>query len=151
MLRNLGLGLSSVLLAVALTAGCGGIQQKSPANDVKAFFMAANEAKFLDARQCLSPCALDLSTYAHLMNVKYPPTLSVDVLTGPPSRPYQPFAVLEGSDPLNSSVAGTSLIEGFKDKAREIGADAIIICQPTTSKIEAVAIKYRLEEVERKQ
>jgi hypothetical protein len=151
MLRNLGLGLGSVLLVVVLTAGCGGIQQKSPSDDVRAFFMAANEAKFLGARQCLSPHSLDLSAYAHLMNVRYPPTLSVDVLTGPPSRPYQPFAVLEGSNPLNSKVAGASLIEDFKNKAREIGADAIIICQPTASKIEAVAIKYRLEEVERKQ
>lgn len=152
MLRNIGLGLGSVLMVIVLTAGCGGIRRKSPPEDVKAFFMALNEAKFLSARQCLSPQvsshSLDLSAYAHLMEVRYPPTLSVDVLTAPPSRPYQPFAVLEGSNLPNSKVAAASLIEGFKNKAREIGADAIIICQPTAPKIEAVAIKYKLEEVE---
>lgn len=154
MIRNIGLGLGSVLVVV-LTAGCGVIQQKSPSEDVKAFFMAINEAKFLGAKQCLSPQlsphSLDLSAYDHLMDVRYPPTLSVDVLSGPPSRPYQAFAVLEGPNPFNSTLAAASLIEGFKNKAREIGADAIIICQSTAPKIEAVAIKYKLEEVEHKQ
>ena len=45
-------------------------------------------------------------------------------------------------------------MEGLKNKAREIGADAIIICQPgvnqglpglpPSTKLQAVAIKYKL-------
>jgi hypothetical protein len=139
------------VLAAALVAGCGVIQQKSPSEEVRAFFLAANEAKFQGVKQCLAPHSLDLSAYAHLMQVRYPPTSSVEVLSGPPSRPYQPFAVLEGSGSLASGAAGTNLMEGLKNKAKEIGADAIIICQPGAAKTEAVAIKYRLEETKNRQ
>jgi hypothetical protein len=95
---------------------------------------------------------VDLSTYSHLSRVKYPPTLNVDVLNQLPSRPYKFFAVLE----YESSAKSTSeaLMGGLKNKAREIGADAIIICQPgvtqglpgllPSTKLQAVAIKYKL-------
>jgi hypothetical protein len=52
----------------------------------------------------------------------------VDVLNQPPSKPYKSFAVLEYEP---SSTSGSeALMEGLKKKARELGADAIIICQP---------------------
>jgi uncharacterized membrane protein len=86
-----------------------------------------------------------------LAGVKYPPTYKVDVLNQPPSKPYKSFAVLEYEPSVTAS--GGSL-EGLKGKAREIGADAIIICQPgqspglpglsASSKMQAVAIKYKL-------
>jgi hypothetical protein len=84
------------------------------------------------------------------MEIKYPPTFQVDVLRKPPSRPYQSFAVLEFEPPPHSRPE--EAVEGLKGKAREIGADAIILCQagpdqklagiPTAGKMQAVAIKY---------
>jgi len=143
------------LAVIILMAGCAGIAQKAPPDEVKAFFVAANEANYLGV-QCLSPNQVDLSGYTHLMGVKYPPTQEVDVLSRPPSRPYQAFAVLEGSAPNTSETYEPSLLEGFKDKARAIGADALIFSRPAdrrglpglsnSSKIEAVAVKYRMEE-----
>ena len=142
------------LAALGLTSGCGALEQQSPSGEVKAFFVAANEANFLGV-QCLSPKQLDLSGYSHLVGVKYPPTLAVDVLQGPPPRPYQAFAVLETSAPAPGGTYDSHSLEGLKDKAKAIGADAIIFCGPqggevlpglsNSSKLAAVAIKYRLE------
>jgi hypothetical protein len=142
------------LAVIILAAGCAGIGQKAPPDEVKAFFVAANEANLLGV-QCLSPNQVDLSGYTHLMGVKYPPTQEVDILDRPPSRPYQAFAVLESSAPYPSGTYDPGLLAGFKDKARAIGADAIILCHPggreglpglgRSSKIEALAVRYRLE------
>jgi len=133
-----------------VSSGCAEIMLQSPPREVKAFFMAGNEANLLTLR-CLSPGAVDLSAYAPFMGVQYPPTLKVEVLSQPPTRPYQSFAVLEGESSSRST--SEELMAGFQHKAREIGADAIILCQPApdrglagrppTPKMRAVAIKYK--------
>jgi hypothetical protein len=86
------------------------------------------------------------------MEIKNPPTLQVDDLRQVPSRPYESFAVLECESAPQSRPE--EVVEGLKGKAREIGADAIILCQggpdqglpkmPPTAKMQAVAIKYIL-------
>jgi hypothetical protein len=135
--------------AVLVFPGCAEFSVKSPAPEVKTFFVAGHEADMLGAL-CLSPGSVDLSPYAHLAGVKYPPTFQVDILNQPPSRPYKAFAVLEcpGSGDFTSEAVTT----GLKTKAREIGADALIICQPgvttlpglpVSNKMQAVAIKYK--------
>jgi hypothetical protein len=129
--------------------GCVEANRVSPSQEVGAFFVAGKEAQYL-ALQCPTSGSVDLSAYAHLAGVKYPRTFHVDVLREPPSRPYQSFAVLE-YDP--APPAKPEEVEaGLTDKAREIGADAIILCQtgpdqklsgiPPTAKRQAVAIKY---------
>jgi hypothetical protein len=135
--------------AVMGVSGCGEINRGSPSQEVKAFFVAGKEAQYL-ALQCPTSGSADLSAYAHLMEVKYPATIQVDVLREPPSRPYLSFAVLE-FEPAPRSGA-EEMLEGLKGKAREIGADAIILCQagpdqklagiPAAGKMQAVAIKY---------
>jgi hypothetical protein len=135
--------------AVMGISGCAEINRRSPSQEVNEFFVAGKEAQYL-ALQCPTSGSADLSAYAHLMQVKYPPTLQVDVLRQPPSRPYQSFAVLEFEPaPLSRAEEG---VEGLKGKAREIGADAIILCpsspdeklpgKPPAAKMQAVAIKY---------
>ncbi len=135
--------------AVMGVSGCAEINPRSPSQEVKAFFVAGKEAQYL-ALQCPTSGSVDLSAYAHLMEVKYPPTFQVDVLREPPSRPYKSFAVLEFEPAPQSKPE--EVVEGLKDKAREIGADAIILCHsgpdqklpgiPPTAKMQAVAIKY---------
>ncbi len=134
--------------AVIAVSGCAGVNQKSPSQEVKAFFVAGSEAKYM-ALQCPSSGYADLSAYTHLMGIKYPRTFQVDVLRQPPSRPYQAFAVLE-CEPAPQGQS-QELMAGLKDKAMEIGADAIILCHgpelglpgiPPTPKMQAVAIKY---------
>ena len=132
-------------------SGCAEINRKSPSQEVKAFFGAGKEAHYL-ALQCPTSGSVDLSAYSHLMEIKYPPTLQVDVLRKAPSRPYKSFAVLE-CEPAPDA-RSEEVVEGLKGKAREIGADAIILCQggpdqglpglPPTAKMQAVAIKYVL-------
>jgi hypothetical protein len=149
----------SVLVSLAafiLTAGCVGIEPKSSHDDVRAFFVTANEANLLGV-QSFSSKQMDLSGYTHLMGTKYPPTQSVDVLSALPSRPYQAFAVLETSASSPAETYNTNLLEGLKNKAKSIGADAIVFCRPsegaglaglqTSSKMIAIAIKYRLEDL----
>jgi hypothetical protein len=120
--------------------------------------VAANEANYLGVMS-MSPNQVDLSGYTHLMGIQYPPTQKVDVLSSPPSRRYQAFAVLESSIPFAAETYDPALLEGLKNKARAIGADAIILCHPTdrlalmsglekSSKIVALAIKYRLDDLE---
>jgi hypothetical protein len=138
-------------LAVMGVSGCAAVNLKSPSQEVKAFFVAGNEASYL-ALKCPSSSYVDLSAYSHLMGIKYPPTLKVDVLSGPPPRPYKSFAVLEYEPSDNGKTE--EVMEGLKNKAREIGADAIILSHsglgqglpgmPPTSKIQAVAVKYQL-------
>lgn len=142
-----------LLLATAgmVFSGCAEYSLKSPAPEVKTFFVAGQEADVLGAI-CLSPGSADLSAYTHLTGVQYPPTLKVDVLKQPPALPYKSFAVLEcasGSDSTPDAV-----MAGLQSKARGIGADAIIICQPglnpglpglpPSAKMQAVAIKYKI-------
>jgi hypothetical protein len=140
--------LGSVVLGIS---GCAEVNLKSPSQEVKAFFVAGNEASYRGL-ECPSSGYVDLSAYSHLMGVKYPRTFQVDVLKQPPSRPYKSFAMLECE--LGPHSKSEEVVEGLKDKAREIGADAIILCgsgldhglpgmQPT-SKMQAVAIRYIL-------
>ncbi len=141
-----------VLITAALVVlGCAEMNLKSPSSEVKTFFVAGQEADFLGTL-CASSGHVDLSAYSHLAGVKYPPTLQVDILSQAPSRPYKPFAVLEYEPSSNS--ASEAQMEGLKSKAREIGADALIICRPgeqpalpglpPSTKMQAVAIKYKL-------
>ena len=132
-------------------SGCAAISLKSPSQEVKAFFVAGNQANYL-ALLCNSSANVDLSAYSHFMGVKYPPTPKVEVLRTPPSRPYKSFAVLECEPAPHAKPE--EVWEGLKDKAREIGADAIILCHSEpdqglpktapTAKTQAVAIKYIL-------
>jgi hypothetical protein len=144
--------------AVMGFSGCANVNQqgqsqevsvKSQSQEVKAFFVAGKEADYL-ALQSPTSGSADLSAYSHLMEIKYPPTLQVDVLRKPPSRPYKSFAVLECEPAPHSRPE--EVVEGLKDKARKIGADAIILRPsgpdqqhpgiPPTAKMQAVAIKY---------
>ena len=137
--------------AVMGVSGCAEIELRSPPQEVKSFFVAGKEAHFL-ALQCPTSGYVDLSAYSHLMEVKYPRTFQVDVLRQAPSRPYKSFAVLECESAPQASPE--AVVEDLKSKAREIGADAIILCQAgpgpalpgisPTAKMQAVAIKYIL-------
>jgi hypothetical protein len=141
-------------LTVTVLAGCAQYSVKSPSQDVRTFFVTATETNYLGTIN-LSPGCVDLSAYSHLAGVKYPPTSIVEVLNQPPTRPYKSFAVLEYDSPSHPNNA--AVIEGFKEKAKEIGADAIVICQPgsnpglaglaPSSKMQAVAIKYKMADM----
>jgi hypothetical protein len=140
-----------LIIAVLVALGCAEMNLKSPSPEVKTFFVAGQEADFLSA-SCASSGHVDLSAYSHLAGVKYPPTLKVDILNTAPSRPYKPFAVLEYEPSPNS--ASEDQMAGLMNRAREIGADALIICRPgeaqglpglpPSTKMQAVAIKYKL-------
>ena len=134
--------------AVMGISGCAEVNRTSPSQEVGDFFVAGKEAQYL-ALQDPRSGSVDLSAYAHLTGVKYPRTFQVDVLREPPARPYKSFAVLEYPASQSEPEAVTARLQ---DKAREIGADAIILCQtgpdqklpgiPPTAKRQAVAIKY---------
>jgi len=135
--------------AVMGLSGCAEINRRSSPREVKAFFVAGKEAHYL-ALQCPTSGYVDLSAYSHLMEIKYPRTTLVEVLRKAPSRPYKSFAVLE-YEPASHSRPEV-VVEGLKEKAREIGADAIILCQagldsglpelPPGAIMQAVAIRY---------
>jgi hypothetical protein len=137
--------------AVMGVSGCAETKRLSPSHEVGAFFMAGKETQY-QGLECPTSGSVDLSAYAHLTGIKYPRTYQVDVLREPPSRPYKSFAVLEYNSASPSAPEGVTA--GLQDKAREIGADAIILCQagpdqklpgiPTGGKMQAVAIKYIL-------
>jgi len=146
------LAICLVLSPAALVfSGCAGVNLQSAPPEVKTFFVAGREANLLGIL-CLSPTALDLSAYDQQMGIQYPPTSKVDVLHEPPAKPYKSFAMLE-CDPAFYA-AQENMLEGFKHKAREIGADAIILCQGEAGreppgkwpsrKMQAMAIKYKL-------
>ncbi len=144
----------SLCLFLALAAcGCAGASEEYPSDEAKAYFAAANEANYLGLL-CLSPEHVDLSAYASYMGVKYPPTTAVEVLTEPPRRPYQAFAVLQCPASQSSPKDSTDVTAKLTNKAKSIGADAIILCTPPSAgqaaKAQAVAIKYRLENPEEK-
>jgi hypothetical protein len=138
-----------LLLGVAVLGVSGCAETRSPAQEANAFFVAGKEAQYLGL-QCATPGYADMSAYDHLVKVRYPRTLRVDILRELPSKRYLAFATLEYDPaPAAGTVAG---MEGLKDKAREIGADAIILCPPgriqglagtpARGKMPAVAIKY---------
>jgi len=150
-----------LFLASAVTgfSGCANVNQSgqspevslnSQPEEVTVFFVSGKAAHYL-ALACSTSGSVDISAYTHLMEVKYPPTFHVDVLRKAPSRRYKTFAVLECKPGPQS---GSEMLEGLKKKAREIGADAIILCQGgsekgiperlPTSKMQAVAIRYIL-------
>jgi hypothetical protein len=148
--KSLGL-----LLALTLIAwGCVGVKEKYPSDEAKACFAAATEANYLGVLH-QSPQCVDLSAYTIYLGVKYPPTSKVEVLWEPPSRPYQAFAVLQGPGASNSPASravSSTLLAQFINKAKAIGADAIIICRfaDQPAKVEALAIRYRRENPEEK-
>jgi hypothetical protein len=131
--------------------GCAEVNPTASSQDVKAFFVAGNEATYRGL-QLPSSGYVDLSAYSHLMGIKYPRTFHVDVLKQPPSRPYKSFAVLECEPVPNAKPEAT--MEDLKNKAKEIGADAIIlgysgsdrglVAIPPNLKVQAVAIRYIL-------
>jgi hypothetical protein len=137
--------------AVIGISGCAEVARQSPSQQVSAFFAAGKEAQYL-ALECPTSGSVDLSAYAHLTGVTYPRTFQVDVLRKPPSRPYKTFAVLEYTPASPAEIEDAAA--RLQDKAREIGADAIILCQAgsnqnlpgitPTAKMQAVAIKYIL-------
>jgi hypothetical protein len=139
---------------VLVASGCAAIELQSPPQEVKAFFAAGQQADLLGIL-CLSPNSIDLSAYSQFMQVQYPPTDQVDVLNHLPSRPFKSFAVLQCE--TSSPSKPDELMEEFKSKAREIGADAIILCSlgpdrkipalPPPGKLQAVAIKYILTDM----
>jgi hypothetical protein len=139
------LGLCFFLVLAAW--GCAGVSEKYPSNEAKAYFAAANEANYLGVGS-MSTQHVDLSAYTSLMGVKYPPTAAVEVLSEPPSRPYQAFAVLQSPACQSSQNVSPTELAQLTNKAKSIGADAIIICRAPAT--EAVAIKYRLEDPEAK-
>ena len=140
-------------------SGCANVNQSGQSQqevilnpqseEVSVFFVAGKAAHYL-ALECPTSGSVDISAYTHLMEVKYPPTFHVDVLKKAPSRRYKTFAVLECKPGPQSR--SEMMLAGLKRKAREIGADAIILCQggqvkglpemPPTSKMQAVAIRY---------
>jgi hypothetical protein len=133
---------------VLLAVGCrGGEVTHSSSPEVRAFFVAGQQARLLGMRDTLSRESIDLSAYAHLMEVRYPPTTKVDVLKGPPAQSFVLFATLKGPKPPGAACDDPAVIQGFTAKARDIGADAIIICSPgaSDSSLEVLAIKYKRE------
>ena len=94
----------------------------------------------------------------------YPPTLNVDMLDAPPSRPYTEIGVIDA--PGEPGALRSQVLAQIRDKARALGADAVILTDqsrrapaapqfnPTTGYYETVggqtipaykglAIKYR--------
>jgi hypothetical protein len=155
----------SVFLFLALAgsgfSGCANLNQQgqsqevtvnSQPQEVNAFFVAGNETHY---RGLLSHSSgnVDLSAYSRQMGIKYPSTCKVDVLKAPPSRPYKAFAILECKPGPHSKYE--EVLAGLENKAREIGADAIILCGstldqgpsglPPASLIQAEAIRYILK------
>ena len=139
--------------AAMVLSGCGAVEVQSPSQEVKTFFVAGREANFLGVLS-RSPNGMDLSAYHQQMGIQYPATLKVDVLHETPTRPYKSFAVLE-SYPAHYADQ-EKVLEELKEKAREIGADAIVVCHAgagqgpagtkPTQKMQtvAIAIKYKL-------
>jgi hypothetical protein len=127
------------------------VSVKPQSQEVNAFFVAGNEAQYRGLL-CNSTINVDLSAYAKQMGVKYPRTFKVDVLKAPPSRPYKAFAMLECK--LGPASKSEEVLESLKSKAREIGADAIILGNsalnqtqfgiPLAATIQAEAIRYIL-------
>ena len=62
----------------------------------------------------------------------YPATRSVDILSAAPDKPCKAIAILETTGPANASL--TDLLESMRQKAKDIGADAIIPTQDASQR-----------------
>ncbi|RJR41914.1 MAG: hypothetical protein C4567_08120 [Deltaproteobacteria bacterium] len=151
-----------LLLPALLLCGCAAGTESQSDAERQAFFAAAQQAN-LQGLTCMNPRQyVDLSGYAPYLGVKYPPTQSVEVLTKPPSKPHQAFAFLQCAGPAAVQPSGTlepAVLSELTKQAKAIGADAIIVrsgrdhtnqTNGGADKVEAVAIKYRLENLEKK-
>ena len=63
---------------------------------------------------------------------QYPATRSVDILSAAPDKPCKAIALLESTGPSNTSLV--DLLESMRQKAKDIGADAIIPTQGASQK-----------------
>jgi len=92
--------------------------------------MIRNTAILLLVALVLSGCA---TTSAVMLEsgVSYPATQNVQILTQAPTRPFKQIAILEASGPVNTPIP--YLLESMKQKAAEIGADAIIPSEYTST------------------
>ncbi len=63
---------------------------------------------------------------------KYPATTSVDILSVAPDKPCKAIAILETTGPVNTPL--TDLLESMRQKAKDIGADAIIPTQDASQR-----------------
>ncbi len=139
--------------ALGLLVGCSGLgPTANPDVQVKTFFLAANEANFLCLKERPPQGGPDLSAYSHFMDMKYQPTTSVEVLTAPPVKPYQVFAVLAGGKSTELQARDSGSMAGFITQAKAIGADAVMLCYETgaapCSVKGVLAIKYKVEKPE---
>ena len=73
----------------------------------------------------LSACATTTSVVLLDPTKQYSPTQSVEILLKPPSKPYVEIAKLEAKG--SAGQPETELLEDLREKARQIGADAIIV------------------------
>lgn len=79
----------------------------------------------------LSACA---QTSAIMLDntATYPPSDKVEILMTPPSRPYAEIAVLETAAPVGTPL--TDLLENMRQKAKALGADAVIPTQDASER-----------------
>lgn len=151
-----------LLLPALIFCGCAGVAENHSDAERRAFFAAAQQAN-LQGLTCMNPRQyVDLSGYAPYLGVKYPPTDSVEILTKPPSKPHQAFAFLQCAGPAAvnpSGILAPAVLSELTSQAKAIGADAIIVRTGRdhtdqknggADKVEAVAIKYRLENLKKK-
>lgn len=75
----------------------------------------------------LAGCAATTSIVLLDPQKKYPPTQSVKILLKPPSAPYTEIAKLESKGAVGE--AEPSVLEDARTRAREVGADAIIVVE----------------------
>jgi len=93
------------------------------------------------------------SGYTLLKNTQYAPTENVEVLFEPPIKPYESFAMIEARSYTVPRATIPDLINELKNKAKNLGADAIIISNKagevvylggqTAPTLNAIAIKYK--------
>jgi hypothetical protein len=57
-------------------------------------------------------------------SMRYPPSATVEILSTPPTKPYKAIAILETAGAANAPLP--DLLESMRQKAKEIGADAVI-------------------------
>ena len=72
----------------------------------------------------ISGCVASTSAVMLDPSMKYLPTNNVQILSAQPERPYKTIAILETIG--NQNVLIPDLLENMRQKAQEIGADAII-------------------------
>ena len=65
-------------------------------------------------------------------SANYPPTTNVAILSAAPDRPCKAIAILETTGPANTPLP--DLLESMRQKAKDIGADAIIPTQEASQR-----------------